>query len=243
MVEKKFKLIWPVLYTTIIFTQVNSVRRETAGSHRFPVNSGDHIQDRFLFSFPAYFQPIPALGNGDRTWLSFPERFRNADPLVFYGDKIRIVSCRIRHPDLITKYNLAIQIPCFDFVSLHTDPKGYKLISWFISISDVFYWFLPVEIDYFSNNGTVYTNKRDGRSYRVHMVTPTEKVTNLKYELLMVYLDRDIDFLSDLSLLDPTFLGKSFFRISRWNFIHKLSLTREPSEVIKSFWALTTFIL
>ena len=91
-------------------TQVNDVRRETAGSHRFPVNSDDHIQNRFLCPFPAYFPPIPALGNGDRIWLSFPERFRNADPIGFYGDKIRIVSCRLRNPDLITKYNLGMPV-------------------------------------------------------------------------------------------------------------------------------------
>ena len=96
-------------------TQVNDVRRETAGSHRFPVNSGDRIQNRFLCPFPAYFLSIPALGYGDRIRLPFPERFRNADPIVFtktgygsypavyririrlffYGDKIRTVSCRL----------------------------------------------------------------------------------------------------------------------------------------------------
>jgi hypothetical protein len=45
---------------------VNDVRRETAGSYRFPVNFGDHIQNRFLCQFPTTFPPIPALGNGDR---------------------------------------------------------------------------------------------------------------------------------------------------------------------------------
>jgi hypothetical protein len=47
-------------------SHVNDVRRETAGSRRFLVNSGDHIQNRFLYQFPAFFPPIPALGNGDR---------------------------------------------------------------------------------------------------------------------------------------------------------------------------------
>jgi hypothetical protein len=116
-------------------TQVNDVRRETAGSHRFPVNSGVHIQNRFLCPFPASFPPIPALGNGDRIWLPFPERFRNADPIVFSGAEIRSVSCRLRNPDpiafygakiwsvsgrlrnpdLMTKHDLGIPISCFDF--------------------------------------------------------------------------------------------------------------------------------
>jgi hypothetical protein len=69
-------------------TQVNDVRRETAGSRRFPVNSGDHIQNRFLCQFPASFPPIPALGNADHIRLPFPGRFRNADPIVFYGIRI-----------------------------------------------------------------------------------------------------------------------------------------------------------
>jgi hypothetical protein len=42
--------------------QVNDVRRETGGSHRFPVNSAVHIQNRFLCPFSASFPPIPALG-------------------------------------------------------------------------------------------------------------------------------------------------------------------------------------
>jgi hypothetical protein len=132
-----------------MITQVNDVRRETAGSHRFPVNSGVHIQNRFLCSFPTSFPPIPALGNGDRICLSFPERFRNADPIVFSGPKIRSVSCRLRNPDpivfygakiwsvscrlrnpdLMAKHNFGIPISCFDFGSLHADPRGYKLIS------------------------------------------------------------------------------------------------------------------
>jgi hypothetical protein len=65
-----------------------------------------------------------------------------------------------------------------------------------------------------ANNGTVYTDKRDGRPCGLQIVIPTEKLTNLKYELLMAYLDKDIDFLTEFSLLDPTFLAKSFFRIS-----------------------------
>jgi hypothetical protein len=47
---------------------------------------------------------------------------------------------------------------------------------------------------------TVSTVKRDGRSGGVQMVTLTEKLTNLKYELLMAYLYRDIDFFNELSL-------------------------------------------
>jgi hypothetical protein len=139
-------------------TQVNDVRRETAGSRRFPVNSGDHIQNWFLCQFPASFPPIPALGNGDRIRLPFPGRFRNAGPIVFYGAKIRSVSCRLRspdpigfygakiwsvscrlrNPDLTTKHNLGISISCFDFGSSHADPRGYKPVPWFISISDGF---------------------------------------------------------------------------------------------------------
>jgi hypothetical protein len=41
------------------------------------------------------------------------------------------------------------------------------------------------------HNGTVCTGKQDG-SYRVQMITLTEKLMNLKYDLLMDYLDRDI---------------------------------------------------
>ncbi len=47
-----------------------------------------------------------------------------------------------------------------------------------------------------TNNGTVCTVERDGRSSGVKMITFTEKLTNLKYELLMAYFDRDIQFLS-----------------------------------------------
>jgi hypothetical protein len=110
-------------------SQVNDVRRETAGSHRFPVNSGVHIQNRFLCPFPASFPPIPVLGNGDRIWLSFPERFRNADPIVFSGAEVRSVSCRLRNSDLMTKHDLGIPISCFDFGSSHVDPREYKLVS------------------------------------------------------------------------------------------------------------------
>jgi hypothetical protein len=87
---------------------VNDVRRKTAGSHRFPVNSGDHIQNRFLCQFPASFPPIPALGNGDRIRLPLPRRFPNADPIVFYGAKIRSASCRVRNPDPICFYGAKI---------------------------------------------------------------------------------------------------------------------------------------
>ena len=47
-----------------------------------------------------------------------------------------------------------------------------------------------------SYNGTVCTVKRDGRLGEVQMITFIEKLTNLKYELLMAYLNRDIQFLS-----------------------------------------------
>jgi hypothetical protein len=47
-----------------------------------------------------------------------------------------------------------------------------------------------------SNNGTVCTVERDRRPGGVQMITFTEKLTNLKYELLMAYFDRDIQFLS-----------------------------------------------
>jgi hypothetical protein len=70
--------------------------------------------------------------------LPFPGWFRNADPIVFYGAKIWSVSCRLRNPDLMTKHNLGISISCFDFGSSHADPKRYKLLSWFITISDGF---------------------------------------------------------------------------------------------------------
>jgi hypothetical protein len=45
-----------------------------------------------------------------------------------------------------------------------------------------------------SYNGTVCAVKRDEIPGEVQMVTLTEKLTNLKYELLMAYLYRDIDF-------------------------------------------------
>jgi hypothetical protein len=89
-------------------TQVNDARLETAGSHRFPVNSSVHIQNGFLSPFPASFPPIPALGNGDRIWRPSPEWFRNADPIVFSGAEIRSVSCRLRNPDPIAFYGAKI---------------------------------------------------------------------------------------------------------------------------------------
>jgi hypothetical protein len=53
----------------VMGTQVNDVRRETAGSHSLPVNSGDHIQNRFLCPFTG--------------------RFRNADPIAFTEPRYR----------------------------------------------------------------------------------------------------------------------------------------------------------
>jgi hypothetical protein len=38
--------------------------------------------------------------------------------------------------------------------------------------------------------------ERDGRPSGVQIITFTEKLTNLKYELLMAYFDRDIQFLN-----------------------------------------------
>ncbi len=43
-----------------------------------------------------------------------------------------------------------------------------------------------------SDNGTVCSVKQDGRPYRVQMITLTEKLNNLEYELMMTYLERDI---------------------------------------------------
>ncbi len=51
---------------------------------------------------------------------------------------------------------------------------------------------------YIPHNGTVCTIERDGRPGGVQMVTFTEKLTHLKYELLMAYLDRDIRILTYL---------------------------------------------
>jgi len=51
---------------------------------------------------------------------------------------------------------------------------------------------------FFHYNGTVYTVERDRRPGGVQMITFTEKLKNLKYELLMAYFDRDIQFLSFL---------------------------------------------
>ncbi len=45
---------------------------------------------------------------------------------------------------------------------------------------------------FLSHNGTVCTVKRDGRSGGVQIITFTEKLTNLKYELLMAYLEQVI---------------------------------------------------
>jgi hypothetical protein len=47
-----------------------------------------------------------------------------------------------------------------------------------------------------SNNGTVCTVERDGRPGVAQIITFTEKLTNLKYELLMAYFGRDIQFLN-----------------------------------------------
>ncbi len=43
-----------------------------------------------------------------------------------------------------------------------------------------------------TNNGTVCTVKRDGRPGGMQIITFTEKLTNLKYELLMAYFGGDI---------------------------------------------------
>ena len=51
---------------------------------------------------------------------------------------------------------------------------------------------------FFAHNGTVCTVERDGRPGGVQIITFTEKLTNLKYELLMAYFDRDIQFLSSV---------------------------------------------
>ncbi len=48
---------------------------------------------------------------------------------------------------------------------------------------------------FISNNGMVCTDRQDGRPYSVQMVTLTKKLMNLKYELLMAYLGRDIRIL------------------------------------------------
>ncbi len=50
--------------------------------------------------------------------------------------------------------------------------------------------------DMSSHNGTVCAVKQDGRPGDVQMITLTEKLTHLKYELLMACIDRDIQFLS-----------------------------------------------
>jgi hypothetical protein len=99
---------------------------------------------------------------------------------------------------------------------------NYLFASHFYTVT----WWYKLKVSPMANNGTVCTDKRDGWPYGVQMVTPTEKLTNLKYELLLAYLDRDIDFLGELSLLDPTFSTKSYFRISSWNFIHMKVLMR-----------------
>jgi hypothetical protein len=49
--------------------------------------------------------------------------------------------------------------------------------------------------DFFSNNGTICTDQQIGRPCVVQMITLIEKLTNLKYELLMAYLDIDIRIL------------------------------------------------
>ena len=41
-------------------------------------------------------------------------------------------------------------------------------------------------------NGTVCIVKRDGQPSGVQMITLTEKLTNLKYKLLLADFDRDI---------------------------------------------------
>jgi hypothetical protein len=44
----------------------------------------------------------------------------------------------------------------------------------------------------YSNNGTVCTVEQIGRACGVKMITLIEKLTNLKYDLLLAYLERDI---------------------------------------------------
>jgi hypothetical protein len=108
-----------------------------------------------------YPKPVPMsnpslfpANSGARKWWSYMAVVSGTIPECesncFYGAKIRSVSCRLRNLDLIIKFNIGIPISYFDFVSSHTDPKGYKLVSWFISISDGFLSVLPVEIAFFS---------------------------------------------------------------------------------------------
>ena len=47
-----------------------------------------------------------------------------------------------------------------------------------------------------TNNKTARSVKRDGRRGVVQMITSTEKLAHLKYELLVAYFDRHIQFLS-----------------------------------------------
>ncbi len=58
-----------------------------------------------------------------------------------------------------------------------------------MELNRAFWIFVDSNVSY---NGTVCTVKQIGRACGVKMITLIEKLTNLKYELLMAYLERDI---------------------------------------------------
>ncbi|MBA7567841.1 hypothetical protein ES708_09559 [subsurface metagenome] len=55
-----------------------------------------------------------------------------------------------------------------------------------------------------TDNGTVSTDEQIGRPRKVQMITLIEKLTNLKYELLMVHFVRDDQFLSSVFMSAET---------------------------------------
>jgi len=83
------------------------------------------------------------------------------------------------------------------FKAHHNPNSLYQLLFKYLEKKNSFISFrhLFAELNIMSNNGTVCTVKRDGRPGGVQMITFTEKLTNLKYELLMAYFDRDIRIL------------------------------------------------
>ena len=138
-------------------SQVEKYGLDPAGSHRFPAN----CRWPYPRPVPVSVSGLFPVNSGARKWWpymaavsgtvpecgfdwffpetgygSYPLGYRMRIRLFFYGGRIRIVYCQLQNPNLIIKYNLEISIPCFDFVSSHTDPSRHELISWFISISD-----------------------------------------------------------------------------------------------------------
>ncbi len=92
------------------------------------------------------------------------------------------------------------------------------------------YHFVGLSIPY---NGTVSAVKRVGRPGGVQMITLTERLTYLKYELLMAYFDWDIQFVSSVLIKCRIMIIHEIF-ISPFKIIIRF-VRKYVSKVEKSF--------